>query len=284
MHLKNDPSLSPRSPAPQSSRAPQATTRNGKIARLPKAVREELNRRLDDGVQGKALVAWLNGLPEVRTVMKEVFGGRAVTEQNLSEWRQGGFLDWQRQREAVACVRLAAEEARELEEELGPAPLTEVLGASVTLLLARLIREMGDGLDSSPEQLHDLLRLIRQWSVMRSCDHRAARLKMQQRDWAQAQERRERQRQSATAQQQKTEDGSIKFLENAALTSLARGLAPEEAEELRSLFHQHRQGRPATSAAETIPANPTESDRIAPKKSRKGGSDGKTTSAIRPAR
>jgi len=35
-------------------------TRNGKIARLPRAVRQELNRRLDEGEQGKKLVAWLN--------------------------------------------------------------------------------------------------------------------------------------------------------------------------------------------------------------------------------
>jgi hypothetical protein len=34
-------------------------TRNGKIARLPLAVRQELNRRLDEGEQGKKLVAWL---------------------------------------------------------------------------------------------------------------------------------------------------------------------------------------------------------------------------------
>jgi len=32
-------------------------TRNGKIARLPKDIREELNRRLEDGEPGKHLVA-----------------------------------------------------------------------------------------------------------------------------------------------------------------------------------------------------------------------------------
>jgi hypothetical protein len=35
-------------------------TRNGKIVRLPRSIREELNRRLDNGEQGKALVEWLN--------------------------------------------------------------------------------------------------------------------------------------------------------------------------------------------------------------------------------
>ena len=33
--------------------------RNGKIARLPKHLREELNRRLDHGERGQALLHWL---------------------------------------------------------------------------------------------------------------------------------------------------------------------------------------------------------------------------------
>jgi len=33
--------------------------RHGKIARLPHAVREELNLRLQDGESGKGLIAWL---------------------------------------------------------------------------------------------------------------------------------------------------------------------------------------------------------------------------------
>ena len=43
-------------------------TRTGKIARLPKAVREELNRRLQDGEPGTQLVEWLNSLPQVQRV------------------------------------------------------------------------------------------------------------------------------------------------------------------------------------------------------------------------
>lgn len=47
-------------------------TRNGKIARLPREIREELNRRLDDGEQGVRLVEWLNGLPEVKRIAGHV--------------------------------------------------------------------------------------------------------------------------------------------------------------------------------------------------------------------
>ena len=44
-------------------RAAIMTARNGKVARLPKVVREELNRRLEDGQLGRELLCWLNGLP-----------------------------------------------------------------------------------------------------------------------------------------------------------------------------------------------------------------------------
>jgi len=41
-------------------------SRNGKIARLPRWIREELNRRLQRGQQGDSLLAELNRQPEVR--------------------------------------------------------------------------------------------------------------------------------------------------------------------------------------------------------------------------
>ena len=40
--------------------------RNGKIARLPYKIREQLNVRLQDGELGTRLVDWLNGLPEAQ--------------------------------------------------------------------------------------------------------------------------------------------------------------------------------------------------------------------------
>ena len=43
---------------------------NGKIARLPHAIRNQLNLRLQDGEQGKNLVQWLNSLTEVKFVLR----------------------------------------------------------------------------------------------------------------------------------------------------------------------------------------------------------------------
>ena len=68
--------------------------RKSKIARLPLDVREELNRRMENGEPGADLVRWLNGRRETKRVMAARFDGRQITEQNLSEWRAGGHQDW----------------------------------------------------------------------------------------------------------------------------------------------------------------------------------------------
>jgi len=91
-------------------------TRTGKIARLPATIREELNRRFNNGSLAKDLVPWLNELPDVKRVMNELFGGRPITEDNLSQWRRGGFQDWLRDEERR--VRLC--QIMERYEELGP--------------------------------------------------------------------------------------------------------------------------------------------------------------------
>ena len=72
------------------------TTRNGKIARRPKAVRRELHCRLSEGDPGASLGEWLNERDDVKKVLVARFGGRPVSEQNLSEWRAGGYVDGQR--------------------------------------------------------------------------------------------------------------------------------------------------------------------------------------------
>ena len=69
-------------------------TRNGKIAHLPLTLRNELNHRLDNGIPGRELILWLNADPEVQRILAQYFRGRRITQQNLSEWRCGGYQDW----------------------------------------------------------------------------------------------------------------------------------------------------------------------------------------------
>lgn len=68
--------------------------RNGKIARLPAAVREELNLRLEQSEESPDLLQWLNALPEVQEILTQHFDGVPISPQNLSQWRLGGFQEW----------------------------------------------------------------------------------------------------------------------------------------------------------------------------------------------
>ena len=70
-------------------------TRNGKIARLPADLRTELNQRLANGEMIKPLAEWLNGLPKVQEVLRKSFEGRPINEDNISEWKNGGYRDWE---------------------------------------------------------------------------------------------------------------------------------------------------------------------------------------------
>ena len=62
-------------------------TGNGKIARLPRAIRDELNRRMDDGQTGKELLPWLNGLPKSKTAGRTV---RRTAHQQTKPLRMEG--------------------------------------------------------------------------------------------------------------------------------------------------------------------------------------------------
>src|SRR5688572_25597521 len=89
-------------------------TRTGKIARLQRDIRNQLNRRIADGEPGIRLVEWLNALESVRQGLAQDFGGREISEQNLSEWKQGGYADWLARQETLACARELAADAGEL--------------------------------------------------------------------------------------------------------------------------------------------------------------------------
>jgi hypothetical protein len=84
-------------------------TRNGKIANLPNDIREQLNLRLLEGETGRELAAWLNGLPEVQSILHLHFNGAPISEVNLTSWRQGGYLQWFTERECFDSARALAD-------------------------------------------------------------------------------------------------------------------------------------------------------------------------------
>ncbi len=113
-------------------------TRIGKIGRLPKYIRDELGHRIEDGEQGKELVKWLNDEPRVQEILKEQFGGRPITEQNLSEWKQTGHPEWLRHEEARLLVSNLTEQHGDLDDA---ADGMEISDRYASVLSVELIRQ-----------------------------------------------------------------------------------------------------------------------------------------------
>lgn len=67
-----------------------AATR-GKMASLPYDLLMEVNRRLWDGDSQAAILAWLNGHPEVIGVMSRQFDGAPINSENISAWYQRDY-------------------------------------------------------------------------------------------------------------------------------------------------------------------------------------------------
>jgi hypothetical protein len=154
-------------------------TRTGKIARLPADVREELNRRLQNGEQGNALVTWLNGNPEVRARLETDFDGRPISKQNLSEWKAGGYREWLAHRDAMARAADLASSAREL-NATAPA-MADHLATVLTARYATALAEWdGDPEGGVGRKLRVLRALCQDVVELRRGDHSAARLKIEQ--------------------------------------------------------------------------------------------------------
>jgi len=152
----------------------------GKIARLAREIREELNHRLDDNVPGERVLAWLNRQEPVRTVLKEQFGGVRISKQNLSEWRLGGFARWQAQRELLTQARDMAEDAEELSTATDGRltdHLATVLAARYAAVLSNWSGEVSEGMQQQLKSLHGLCRNI---VALRRGDYHGTRLRLEE--------------------------------------------------------------------------------------------------------
>ena len=154
--------------------------RKGKIARLPRALRHELNCRLADNQDGGVTLNWLNALPEVKAVLARDFGGEPIGKQNLYEWRQGGFVEWQARQDLLEQARDLAADA----EELYAAANGKLLDGLATALSIRYSATLAnwDGVDN--EAIRGQLCILRSFTqdivALRRCQPGAARLKIDQ--------------------------------------------------------------------------------------------------------
>jgi len=161
-------------------------TRNGKIARLPRDIRNQLNRRLQDGEPGTRLAEWLNSLPETKKILAADFGGRDINEQNLTEWKQGGYRDWLARQELLACAGEVSADAGEL-AGVSAGSLANHLATVLSARYAALVSGWNGEMDDEFRRKTRALRVLCQDIVeLRRGDHCADRLRFDMERFAEA--------------------------------------------------------------------------------------------------
>ena len=152
--------------------------RNGKIAKLPYSVREELNLRMDNGEDGGFLLEWLNGLPEVHESLTTSFGGVPVSKQNLCEWRQGGFREWQIRQELISHASELSDCGRDMDQVVDRPLLAGDLVAVVAAHYAGLLNTWdGEAEPKFEGKLRVLRGLAHDIALIQRTIHRATNQK-----------------------------------------------------------------------------------------------------------
>ena len=138
--------------------------RNGKIARLPRDIRNQLNERLDCSEESPQLLQWLNALPEVQKVVKDHFNGVPISPQNLSQWRQGGFQEWLARRDLSEDAREVRRLSEEIDDEDSQGVLADdaavVLSARFGSLIANWNGEVDEQFEARARVLNGLCRSV----------------------------------------------------------------------------------------------------------------------------
>jgi len=160
-------------------------TRRSKIARLSKEIRDDLNQKIEDGACAKDLAEWLNGQEEVQSMLLCHFKGNAITEQNLSDWRNGGYLDWQRAQESWGWMQQLADEAGELKERgFGP-KISDWFGTLMSAEITSTARELIQQESDPKKRWERLCEVYKQVTRLRHDDLAATRTRLRQEKWIQ---------------------------------------------------------------------------------------------------
>jgi hypothetical protein len=133
--------------------APSGHRRNGKVARLPKGVREQINELIDDGVEYDEIIKTLG------------VHGKGLTKHNISQWARGGYCDWVKEQERKVLLagnfeKVVDTMAKASPEEI-PDLVTKLLAARMGGLLSELTpQELQQNSEKDPRTLARLLALV----------------------------------------------------------------------------------------------------------------------------
>ena len=187
--------------------------RTGKIARLPRPLRDELNRRLSANEDGAVLLDWLNAAPGVKDLLARDFAGEPISKQNLYEWRHGGLVEWQSRQDLFAAAADLTDANGEW-DALAASDFTDRLAAVLVVRYADALAAWNGGDDEAfRRKLRDLRHFNQDLAVLRRYNQSAARLKMDQMPFYQEEKRRA---EAAESARQQSEAGARAYDERLA--------------------------------------------------------------------
>jgi hypothetical protein len=130
--------------------------RNGKVARLPAALRDQINQMLDDGVPYKTIIKRL-GEP-----------GQHLNDDNISNWRLGGYQDYLKAQALNDRAHVQTQAAADIVRDHGAPAADQTRDACNQIALLQYFNalwESGDdmtrqALKENPSKIFSLLNAI----------------------------------------------------------------------------------------------------------------------------
>ena len=150
-------------------------TGNGKIARLPHHIRNELNERIRNGEPGIRIVEWLNAHPEVKQTLHLWSIEQPINEQNLCNWKARRYQEWLRHQEACEYASQIVEQAEELETEADCMELSDRYAVVLSVELACAAKAMLDEITDPKERWQRIKEMNQELERLRRYDDKAAR-------------------------------------------------------------------------------------------------------------
>lgn len=104
--------------------------RNGKVARLPKTLRDRINKMIDDGIPYAQIIEQLGE------------DGSGLSISNISRWKEGGYKDWLQEQTWLWEARGRRESASELSSEYDATQLNHAALQLGTLQMFEALRDL----------------------------------------------------------------------------------------------------------------------------------------------
>jgi hypothetical protein len=155
------------------------TARNGKIAKLPRPIRDQINRCFDSGQSAVSIADHLNKLPEVKAMLEAHFEGRPIKPQNLCEWKAGGYRDWQMRQELLLKQSELAADAQEMGQIANG--MADSLYGMLMLEYAQLMKDRDK---YTPEEFEKKRKDLSAWAQdvvrLRRCENQTRSVEVQE--------------------------------------------------------------------------------------------------------